>query len=165
MRDLGISDSALSKWCKEFEEQGEENFPGKGYRNSIEEEIKQLRRENEILKYERDILKSDEHLRAASSVKFQFIHEHRQLFPISRMCQVLEVSENGYYNWRKRGKSQRKRDDEQLAERIENVYHNHGGQFGSPRIYAELQEQGILCSRKRVARLMREKQLSARKQK
>jgi hypothetical protein len=28
------------------------------------------------------------------------------------MCLVLEVSENGYYNWRKRGKSQRKQDDE-----------------------------------------------------
>jgi transposase len=28
-RDLGISDSALNKWCKEFEEQGSEAFPGK----------------------------------------------------------------------------------------------------------------------------------------
>ena len=30
-RDLGISDSALSKWCKEFEEQDQEVFPGKGH--------------------------------------------------------------------------------------------------------------------------------------
>jgi transposase len=29
-RDLGISDSALGKWCKEFGEQGEEAFPWKG---------------------------------------------------------------------------------------------------------------------------------------
>jgi putative transposase len=81
------------------------------------------------------------------------------------MCQVLEVSENGYYNWRKRGKSHRKREDEQLAERIEDAYYNNRGHYGSPRIHVELREQGIFCGRKRVARLMQEKQLSARKRK
>jgi putative transposase len=79
------------------------------------------------------------------------------------MCQVLEVSEKGYANWRKRGKSQRKRDDEFLTERIEDAYYEHRGHYGSPRIYAELKTQGMYCSRKRVARLMREHQLSARK--
>jgi len=79
------------------------------------------------------------------------------------MCQVLEVSEKGYANWRKRGKSQRKRDDEFLTERIEDAYYENRGHYGSPRIHAELQAQGMHCSRKRVARLMREHQLSARK--
>ena len=118
-RDLGISDSALSKWCKELGEQGEEAFPGKGHQSTIEEENRKLRRENEILKTDQgNIKKSYEHLRAAPSVKYAFIQEHRHLFPIIRMCQVLGVSENGYYNWRKRGKSQRKRDDDYIAERI-----------------------------------------------
>jgi len=56
-RDLGISDSALSKWCKEFGEQGEEAFPGKGHQIAVEEENKRLKREVEILQQERDILK------------------------------------------------------------------------------------------------------------
>ena len=56
-RDLGISDSALSKWCKEFGVQGEMAFPGKGHQTPIEEEIKRLKRENDILRQERDILK------------------------------------------------------------------------------------------------------------
>jgi putative transposase len=79
------------------------------------------------------------------------------------MCQVLEVSENGYNNWRKRGKSKRKQYDEFLAERIEDAYHHHRGHYGSPRLHVELQDQGIHCSRKRVARLMRERSLSATK--
>jgi len=81
------------------------------------------------------------------------------------MCQVLEISENGYYNWRKRGKSQRKRDDEQLTERIEDAYYQNRGHYGSPRIHVELKDQGIYCGRKRVARLMQEHGLSARKKK
>jgi transposase InsO family protein len=79
------------------------------------------------------------------------------------MCHVLGVSENGYYNWRTRGKSKRKRDDEQLAERIEDAYNANRGKYGSPRIHAKLKAQGIRCGRKRIARLMREKNFYARR--
>ena len=96
-------------------------------------------------------------------MKYAFIQEHRHLFPIIRMCQVLGVSENGYYNWRKRGKSQRKQDDDGIAERIEDAYDANRGVYGSPRIHAELKAQGIHCGRKRIVRLMREKGISARR--
>lgn len=56
-RDLGISDSALSKWCKAFGNQGDQAFPGKGHQTVLEEEVRRLQRENEVLKQERDILK------------------------------------------------------------------------------------------------------------
>ncbi len=56
-KDLGISDSTLSKWCKEFGERGKEAFPGKGHQTTLEEEMRALQRENEILRQERDILK------------------------------------------------------------------------------------------------------------
>jgi transposase len=56
-KDLGISDSALSTWCKEFGEHGEEAFPGKGHQTPIEEENRRLRREIEVLRQEREILK------------------------------------------------------------------------------------------------------------
>jgi transposase-like protein len=54
---LVCADSVLSKWCKEFEEQGQEAFPGKGHQKTVEEENRKLKRENEILRQERDILK------------------------------------------------------------------------------------------------------------
>ena len=40
-RDLGISDSALCKGCKEFGMYGEQAFPGKGHQTALEEEIHQ----------------------------------------------------------------------------------------------------------------------------
>jgi transposase len=56
-RDLGIADSTLHHWCKQFSEQGEQAFPGSGHQMPHEEEIRNLKRENEILRQERDILK------------------------------------------------------------------------------------------------------------
>ncbi len=56
-RDLGISDSALSKWCKEWGTDGEQAFPGKGHQTALEEEGRRLQKENELLRQERAILK------------------------------------------------------------------------------------------------------------
>jgi transposase len=56
-RDLGIADSTLHHWCQQFAEQGEQAFPGSGHQSPQEEEIRQLKRENELLRQERDVLK------------------------------------------------------------------------------------------------------------
>ena len=56
-RDLGIADSTLHHWCKLFAEHGEQAFPGSGHQTPQEEEIRHLKRENEVLRQERDILK------------------------------------------------------------------------------------------------------------
>jgi transposase len=56
-RDLGIADSTLHHWCKLFSEQGEQAFPGSGHQTPQEEEIRHLKRVNELLRQERDILK------------------------------------------------------------------------------------------------------------
>jgi len=71
------------------------------------------------------------------------------------------VSLSGYYAWKKRPMSNHQREDQQLAEHIQKVYHSCRQVYGSPRIHAELRDQGITSSRKRVARLMREQGLSA----
>jgi putative transposase len=87
----------------------------------------------------------------------------REEYPISVLCDTLGVSLSGYYAWRNRPMSQHQREDNQLAEHIHAVYHACRQVYGSPRIHAELQAQGIISSRKRVARLMRERGLSARR--
>jgi transposase len=56
-RDLGVPDSTLSHWCLRFVEHGKDAFPGSGHLSSQEEEVRQLKRENEILRQERDVLK------------------------------------------------------------------------------------------------------------
>ncbi len=56
-RDLSIADSTLHHWRKLFSEHGEQAFPGSGHMMPQEEEIRRLKRENDLLRQERDILK------------------------------------------------------------------------------------------------------------
>jgi transposase len=56
-RDLGIHESMLHRWKNELAEHSEEAFPGNGKLRSDAEIIRQLQRENEILRQEREILK------------------------------------------------------------------------------------------------------------
>ena len=56
-RDMGIHPNTLYRWVKEFSEKPDEAFPGKGHQAPEAEQIRQLKRENERLRMERDILK------------------------------------------------------------------------------------------------------------
>src|SRR5215470_14032009 len=56
-RDLGIADSTLHHWRKLSTEQGEQAFPGSGHQTAEVEEIRRLKRANEVVRQERDMLK------------------------------------------------------------------------------------------------------------
>lgn len=96
-------------------------------------------------------------------MKYQFIEQYKQEFPVVSMCRVLAVSESGYYAWRKRPESLHTREDARLTTQIQGVFVTFRGVYGSPRIHAELQDQGWRCSRKRIARLMQENGMDARR--
>jgi transposase len=55
--DLGIAMSTLSRWCSELATNGERAFVGSGHLQPEAEELRRLRRENDSLRQERDILK------------------------------------------------------------------------------------------------------------
>ena len=56
-RELGVAQSLLHRWKKKYEEGKIDPFPGKGRLSPEDEELRQLRRENNRLRMERDILK------------------------------------------------------------------------------------------------------------
>ncbi len=55
--DLGLPPGLLNKWKRQLAEEGQEAFRGQGRLTTSEAELRQLRRENEVLRQERDILK------------------------------------------------------------------------------------------------------------
>ena len=72
------------------------------------------------------------------------------------------MSESSYYEWRNREPSRHEREDGELAQQISQIFHENARVYGSPRIHAELVEQGVKCCKQRVARLMREMGLIAK---
>jgi putative transposase len=81
--------------------------------------------------------------------------ERAHCYSVSLMCELLGVSESGYWAWCKRPPSDRALGDAWLTERIRAVHEASGGRYGSPRVHAMLRRHGIRVGEKRVARLMR----------
>lgn len=72
------------------------------------------------------------------------------------MCRVLAVSAIGFYAWHERATSPRSIANAVVTERIRQIHLDSHASCGIPRICAEHMEHGVLISRQRVARPMRE---------
>ena len=96
-------------------------------------------------------------------MRFAFIEAEKASFPVVVMCAVLRVSRAGFYAWRSRPAAARVRQDQRLAIAIASIHAESRRRYGSPRVHAELEARGQRTGRKRVARLMREQSLRARR--
>lgn len=71
------------------------------------------------------------------------------------MCDVLDVSTSGYYDWCDRPPSARQQANDKLLEAIREEYKASRQTYGSPRIQAALKRKGWQVGKNRIARLMR----------
>ena len=69
-------------------------------------------------------------------MKFAFIHVEKAQYPISVLCDVLDVSRSGFYASLKRPLAARKTDDARLAIEIGVAHKRLRGIYGSPRAYS-----------------------------
>lgn len=85
-------------------------------------------------------------------------------YSILSLCEHLEVSASGYYDWKARLRSPGARALAQiaLAQEIEAIHANSRQTYGSPRVLEELRKKGKHHGRNRVARLMKEQGLCGR---
>ena len=87
---------------------------------------------------------------------------HRNIFPIEKMCKVLKVSSSSYYNWRKNPVSKKQQRDNFLLVKIKSAHIKSRETYGSPRITKELNMQGTDVSQKTVARIMKANNIKSR---
>jgi len=94
---------------------------------------------------------------------FPFIEaEQAEQRNVAKACELLEVSRSAFYEWHQHVPSGREAADEQLGERIQDVYDGSRGTYGWPRVHRALRDDGVHVGRKRVARIMRDKGLIGR---
>jgi putative transposase len=96
---------------------------------------------------------------------YQFIQANKDWYTVKKMAGLLGVSRSAYYRWARNGVSrQRETADDELLRLIREIAAKHHRRYGSPRIRRELRDvYGKRVSVKKVARLMRENGLNARR--
>jgi transposase InsO family protein len=88
-------------------------------------------------------------------MRYICIDRRRSQYPVTMMCRVLKVSRSGYYTWRVRPESRRAKTDREVTQAIERLHADSKGVYGSPKITADLRDEGYRHGRHKVARLMR----------
>lgn len=98
-------------------------------------------------------------------MRYAFIAAKSVAFPIAMLCRVLCVSRSGFYDYLAEPETERERRNSALAAKTRAVFVEHKGRYDSPRVHRELQRRGDAVSEKKVAQVMRENGLVARKEK
>ena len=87
-------------------------------------------------------------------MRYAFIRANRSSHSISTLCNVLDVSSSGYYDWLDRPMSETAKKNRQLTTKIRCFHKASNDIYGAPRIQRDLYDDGELVSRQRVSRLM-----------
>ena len=87
-------------------------------------------------------------------------HQHSTL----SLCEALEVSPSGYYDWQERRlcPGPRAQENQALTKEIKQLHKDSRKTYGSPRILAELRKKGARHGRARVCRIMQQEGLYGR---
>jgi transposase InsO family protein len=96
--------------------------------------------------------------------RFARIHAMKNDYSILALCQHLDVSVSGYYDWQNRltCPGPRALEDQALTKEISQIHGQSRQTYGSPRVVKELHKQGRRHGRNRIARLMKEEGLCGR---
>ena len=88
-------------------------------------------------------------------MRYACIAQHRDSYPLTLLCRVLQVARSGFYAWQRHTPSARAQADARLRRAIRGIHAASRQRYGRPRIHRELQGQGVRVSAKRVGRLLR----------
>ena len=95
-------------------------------------------------------------------MRYAFIDQHRDSYPLQALCAALLVSDSGFAAWQRSEGPTKWLSDSALLKLIREVHEQTKAAYGSPRIYQEIKDRGIPVSKGRVERLMRENDVRGR---
>ena len=92
-------------------------------------------------------------------MRYRFIMEQHDWHKVALLCEMLQVSRSGYYDWLKRPPSAREIEDQRLWPKLLQLHYQRREAYGSVRLCRDLRRDGERCSKHRIARLKRENRL------
>ncbi|WP_139376287.1 IS3 family transposase [Clostridium chromiireducens] len=121
------------------------------------EEISKLKKENEKIKMELEILKKAIcHILARPRDIIKFIDDNKENYPVRVMCRVLHMPKSTYYKSHHYTPSRRALENENLKQNIFKIYTESNRRYGAPKIQKILEQSGYYISIKRVQRFMKQ---------
>ena len=96
-------------------------------------------------------------------MKYAFVRAHHPEFRVKRMCEALQISRSGYYDWHSRAECERRRRDQVLLDEIRKIHHDSKEAYGAIKTWKTLRQAGVGCGKHRVARLRRLAGIEARR--
>jgi putative transposase len=82
------------------------------------------------------------------------MHQQHSAFTVSRMCELLEVSRSGYYEWLSRPPRPPADADQEVRDKIQRYFAQGRGTYGTRRIKHLLAQDGLRVSRRRIGRVL-----------
>lgn len=95
-------------------------------------------------------------------MRFEFVAKHQGIWPVSWICEALDVSRSGFHAWLVRAPSANAKSDEELGARVCASVVSGYRTYGARRVWHDLLAEGLSCDLHRVERLMRVHGLKAR---
>ncbi len=91
-------------------------------------------------------------------MKYVWIKQHSLDYSVTVLCQFMTVSRSCYYEWLDSPKTEREKENEneELIEILKVLFEKGRGTYGARRLKNKLAEQGIVASRRRIGRLMKQ---------
>ncbi len=147
-RGLGIHTNVLGRWVREYQEGSGQEFRGNGKLNTGSGRDPETEGPGEApADGERSVKKSDGMLCSRNEVKYSFITQHKNAYPISLQCQLLGVSRSGYYHYQA---SHANRPDDpthqEVLEWVQDIAESSGCSYGSRRMKKGLNALGFPVS-------------------
>lgn len=78
-------------------------------------------------------------------MRFAFVAKHRHVWPVSWLCEALEVSRSGFHAWLVRPVSAHEVADERLSEQITRSFQGSDRTYGARRVWHDVLAEGLSC--------------------
>lgn len=95
-------------------------------------------------------------------MRFAFVAKHRHIWPVSWLCDALDVSRSGFHAWLGRAPSRRSREDEEIGAKVRASFIASARTYGARRVWRDVLADGVDCGLHRIERLMKAQALRAR---
>jgi transposase InsO family protein len=95
-------------------------------------------------------------------MKYAWIREHRDQYPVTVQCSVLQVSSSGYYDWHNRKPSAQQQTRQTLEQAVQRSHADSHAVYGYRKVHADLRGQNLNCCAETTRRMMKNLGISAR---